>query len=159
MADPTWTSPVALAALAAFASAVAAGAAAYNAFQQRRQAEEKLKLDLFDRRYRIYEATVRYIAHAIREANLSDEALRDLDRGSASIEFLFDKDVRDYVKSVRNRGIDLMTAHKLMEPLPISEERSKQASVIRDACIWFFDQLAHSEIVFAPSLKFQAPTA
>ena len=157
MPDPAWTSPAAAAAIAAIASSIAAGLAVYNAWELRKQGEEKLKIDLFERRYRIYEAIYRYIAHMDREGNVSDDAIRELDRGCTAIEFLFDKDVRDYVRTVRNKGIDLMTARKIMEPLPVGDEHSKQSALICELVKWSSQQFESAEHVFSRYLKFPVP--
>jgi hypothetical protein len=163
MTDPAtttaaaWSWPMALAATAAVGSAIAALVSASSAWQQRNLSKEKLKLDLFDRRYAIYKAVNRYIAHAMQHSNITDEALRELDRGTSSIEFLFGDTLRAHVTEVRNKGLALMTARSEMEPLPVGTERSKQAQIIHDLGIWFSAQFKETEVAFAKYLRFPEP--
>ena len=65
------------------------------AWQQWRVADNKLRLDLFDRRYKVYDATRKFLAVIIREATFTDSQLFEFYGGTSDAEFLFGADIVD----------------------------------------------------------------
>jgi hypothetical protein len=80
---------------------------AYIAWQQYRTAKTKLTLDLFDRRYKVWKALQDFLGKVIREADITDNDLRQfvIDVGDAV--FLFDDDVPVHLSEVRQRAVSL----------------------------------------------------
>ena len=59
------------------------------AWQQWRVADNKLRLDLFDRRYKVYDATRKFLAVIFREASFTDSQLFEFYAGTSDAEFHF----------------------------------------------------------------------
>jgi hypothetical protein len=124
------------------------------ALLQWRVAENKLRLDLFDRRYKVYEATRKFLAVIIREGAFTGPQLSEFNIGTSDAEFLFRADVVDYLGQIRKRAVHLWTAQRLYEPLPVGDERSRHAQAAHDDLSWLSDQITAMTKAFTPYLGF-----
>jgi hypothetical protein len=124
------------------------------AWQQWRVADNKLRLDLFDRRYKVYDSTRKFLAVILREATFTLSQLAEFDIGTSDAEFLFGADVVDYLGQVRKRALHLRTAQTLYEPLPVGDERSRHVQAAHDDLSWLTDQITAMTKIFAPYLGF-----
>ena len=124
------------------------------AWQQWRVADDKLRLDLFDRRYKVYDATRKFLAVILREASFTDSQLLEFYAGTSDAEFLFGADVVNYLDQIRHRAIDMRTAQQLFEPLPVGVERSRHVQTAHDNLLWLNDQITAMTKTFTPYLGF-----
>jgi hypothetical protein len=124
------------------------------AWQQWRIADNKLRLDLFDRRYKVYDATRKFLAVIMREATFADSQLFEFYAGTSDAEFLFGADVVDYLGQIRKRALHMRTAQQLFEPLPVGDERSRHVLAAHDDLSWLSDQITAMTEVFTPYLGF-----
>ena len=62
-------------------------AVVFIALQQRRIASNKLRLDLFDRRYKVYDATRRFLSMILHEATFKDAELFEFYAGLPTSNF------------------------------------------------------------------------
>ena len=93
---------------AAFVALVIGGIAAWLAYQQWKVARAKFTLDLFDKRYKIFEATW---------GELSKFATTGIERPSNAeftnlmpqAQFLFGSEIRDYMTEISKKGIEIWT--------------------------------------------------
>jgi hypothetical protein len=72
---------------------------------QWRVADNKLRLDLFDRRYKVYAATLKFVAASMRDSAAVDSHLNEFNIGTSDAEFLFDADVVNYLQQIRERAV------------------------------------------------------
>jgi hypothetical protein len=114
----------------------------------------KLRLDLFDRRYKVYDATRTFLAAILREAKFTNSQLFEFYAGTSDAEFLFGADVVEHVAKIRKRALHLQTAQTLYEPLPVGDERSKHVQAAHDDLSWLTDQITAITKTFAPYLGF-----
>jgi len=124
------------------------------AWQQWRVADTKLRLDLFDRRYKIYDATKKFLAVIIREATFTDSQLFEFNAGTSVAEFLFEADLVAYLGQIRKRALHMRTAQQLFEPLPVGDERSRHVQAAHDDLSWLSDQITAMTKTFTPYLGF-----
>ena len=89
------------------ATVVISLAITYIAWQQWQIARTKLRLDLFDRRYKVYDATRKFLAGILRDATFTDSQLFEFYAGTSDAEFLFASDVMDYLAQLRKRALDM----------------------------------------------------
>ena len=129
-------------------------AVAVIAWQQWRVADNRLRLDLFDRRYKVYDATRKFLATILRDANFTDSQLFEFYAGTSDAEFLFGADVTEHLEKIRKRAVHLQTAQKIYDPLPVGEERSKHVQAAHDDLLWLTDQITSISKTFAPYLGF-----
>jgi len=85
------------------------------AFFQWWTARNRLKLDLFDRRWAVYVAVKQLIADAIAYANVTDEARRKFLVGVQGAKWLFDDRVDRYIyKELHSRVTRLQAANAML---------------------------------------------
>jgi hypothetical protein len=82
---------------------VIAGVAVYIALQQWRTNTHRTKLDLFDRRFRVFEET-RKILGLIYTSGVNDQQLLDFWTKTAEAEFLFGPEIREYREEIGRRA-------------------------------------------------------
>jgi hypothetical protein len=111
----------------------------------------KLRLDLFDRRYKVYDATRKFLAVIFKEATFTDSQLFEFYGGTSDAEFLFDTDVVDYLEQIRNRAVDMRTRQQLFERLP-GDEHSRHVQANDNQLVWFNDQITAITKTFTPIL-------
>ena len=71
---------------------------------QWRVADNKLRLDLFERRYKVYNATREFVRVSVQDFAHIDQHLIVFEDQTASAEFLFDADVVNYLQQIRKRA-------------------------------------------------------
>jgi|ERR1017187_1960614 hypothetical protein len=128
-------------------------AVVFIAWQQWRVSHAKLRLDLFDRRYKVYEATRKFLAGIMSEATFSDSQLFTFYAGTSDAEFLFDSEVLDYLTQIRKRAVDMRLKNKLWQSQQ-GEERTRLIEAEHEHLMWLTEQLTGASKVFAPYLSY-----
>jgi hypothetical protein len=134
-ADATWLSIAQ--ALVPIAVALAVG---YVALRQWLTAREKLKFDLFGKRWEVYFATVKALSQITQNDGLTEQQISDFSIAIASARFLFSKNIHVYLRDVMYRMIDFIV---LKAELPRQEPAQQAASSARlkDEISWFRNEL------------------
>ena len=131
------------------------GVAAYIGFLQWRLAERKLKYDLFDRRYKIYDATRKFLSAILQKATFDDRDIFEYYAGISDADFLYPKELRDYLDTIKNRAF-AMRAHEMdFRDLPVSEARTELVKKMHVELKWLNDQLTELRTRFHPYLGFR----
>jgi hypothetical protein len=127
--------------LGPLATFLAACLIAFIAWQQWQVARNKLRLDLFDRRYKTYDATKKFLMAIRADGTFSDSQLFEFVIGTSDAEFLFDAPIIKYLTEIRKRALDMRLHQKLYEPLPVGDERSRHSQAEHDELIWLSEQI------------------
>ncbi len=128
-------------------SVVALGFFQYRLARQLYKLEkDKIKLDLYNKRYDIYLKLQKFIAVVISKGTCTEgDLLEFLSYKREAAEFLFDEDIIEYLKEVYEKGVDIMNR---VESTTITPD---QMGVILK---WFGDQFEESTKQFKPYLDF-----
>ena len=103
--DPHWT-----AYLTALLTPTVAVLGAMIGYRQWRLAQNKLKLDLFDRRFKVYEAARDLLASIMTSGKAMDDKVFKFLVATREAKWLLDIDVANYlVKQVYHKALDLQT--------------------------------------------------
>lgn len=86
--------------------------AAYVAWQQWKTSHQKLMLDLYDRRLKIYQEVVKVLSIVSREADISYEELASFRASVAEADFIFGHDILSFIDEIYSRGIRLHGANE-----------------------------------------------
>ncbi len=122
---------------------------------QWRVVDNKLRLDLFDRRYKVYDAARNFVASIMREASVTESQLADFNIGTSDAKFLFEPDVAEYLAEIRKRALHLRTTRELLKRPPASDdELARLAQAENDAVSWLGDQITEMTKIFTPYLGF-----
>jgi hypothetical protein len=83
---------------------VAAGIAGYIAWRQWRTAHDKLSFDLFERRFKVYEAAQSFFAAATYGRKVTEQDRQTLFRGIRGHEFLFNTEISSDLQNIRDQA-------------------------------------------------------
>lgn len=149
--------------LQAFAVMAIPAVGALLAWQQVQIARVKLQHDLFDRRYRVFDATQRLL-NSCAAGSASEEDMRAflLDTGARA--FLFNDDkLIGYLNDIQVRARDLQALRsemsrpgKILHPrfnFNLEEDKTKAMDALSKHQTWFPEQLGMLVSKFEPSLK------
>ncbi len=76
----------------------------------------RARLDLFDRRYKIFEQLKTVLAAVTRDANVSAENLLNFRSATIAAYFLFGDEIESYIEEMYRRGLKLQTANRMNDP-------------------------------------------
>lgn len=122
------------------------------AWQQKHVAAQKLKLDLFDRRYRVFDTARKLLAAIMRNNKAENTDVMEFNLGVADAPFLFGQDVVHFLEDLRGRAYDISCLQAQMGPLPVGCERTRMVEMERKQIEWFSGRLRELAKTFAPYL-------
>ena len=140
--------------LSMVATLVFGSIAAYIAYQQWRLTRYKFRLDLFEKRYKVYAAAAQFLSTIMVKAAVDDEDLRTFDIGTMDAVFLYPKQIMGHLQQIRCHAIDMRTDQKQFEPLPVGDERSRRVNQNHAELKWLSEQHTKLPTVFAQHLSF-----
>jgi hypothetical protein len=130
------------------------GLGAWIAFKQVKIATAKLNLDLYDRRFKVFEAARDLVTHVMREAQVGLGDIRSFNFGVADATFLFDTDVESYLATLRKKAIALRTKVEQLRGMDEpGERRNRLADQIAELEMDFSAEYERIVEIFKPYLK------
>ncbi|MFK7848529.1 MAG: hypothetical protein AB8G77_24795, partial [Rhodothermales bacterium] len=102
-----------------------AGIAIYVAWQQWRTNRQKLKLDLFDKRFAIFQSTRTFLSTVLRDGRVNREDLEKFRMGILDSVFLLDQGTSDYLWGLRSIGSKAIMYNTQLEGVPVGEKRNE----------------------------------
>ncbi|MGA2868940.1 MAG: hypothetical protein ABSF34_07255 [Verrucomicrobiota bacterium] len=131
-------------------------AVAYVAWQQWKTARDKLQLDRYEKRFRIYNATTDFISAVAWNVsgNIGQEQVVKFDIARSEAYFLFagDNDLLKFLDDLRQKAGDLATWKEQAKGQEVGSEASKEREKLNN---WFHDQFDAAKHRFAPYLSFR----
>jgi hypothetical protein len=137
-----------------FVTAMLAAIVAWTGYQQHKLAKERLKLDLFEKRFAVYKATQHFLSVILSRATFDDNELFEFRGGTQDGTFLFGHDIPEYIKVLDHKALDMKLAHMQLEDLPKGDERSALVKQKMKLFSELTDELPRLKEVFAPYLRF-----
>jgi hypothetical protein len=122
--------------------------------EQEADRELRLRLDLYERRFRIYQATVDFIGSVVSNGAHQAEVVQfDIARSEAFFLFAGDAALLNYLNELRQRAGDLQVwkSQAKEQASPSSEGATQRDKLIQ----WFHSQLEASRGKFVPHLSFR----
>ena len=115
----------------------------YIAYHLFRTNKDKSNYGLFESRLVIYREVIRMISLVTRDGDISSDELLSFRAKTYESNFLFDKDLADYIDELYSRGMKLRTTNDLLKSpaLPIGEKRDDVTVQNSKQLIWLADQL------------------
>lgn len=147
--DPHWTSYI-----SALLVPLVAIFGSYIAFRQWRTAQNKLKLELFERRLKIYNSATSFISSVMTTGKATDRELHDLIVDTKEAKWLLSKDIAKYLdEELYSKGVDLQCFAAELEGVPISQARTNTAHEQRDIKKWLYRQYGIVDEKFSKYLQ------
>lgn len=118
--------------------------------------KDKLRLELFEKRLQIFEACQKLFSSVTIEGRATSAMLSPFLRDSANAEFLFGKEIAEYVDEVHEKILRLFQVNKRLddESLPVGEKRTELANEAEKLQMWFDEQFERSRKIFRKYLHF-----
>jgi hypothetical protein len=124
---------------------------------QLRTAHEKLRLDLFEKRYAVYTAARDLISVILRDGDLNDADLRKFYIGTADASFLFHHEVVAYLSRLKNRSTLIclnQNERKRLQKLDLVPPDELTQNNLMDLLTSFSDDSTKLDEYFRPYLGF-----
>jgi hypothetical protein len=122
---------------------IISGLGAWIAYKQVRIASARLNLDLYDKRFKVFEAARALVVEVLREGTIDTDDILLFNVGVADAVFLFELEVVNYLTHLRKRAAALHTKNAQLQALGENDKR-------RDALI---DDVYRSQEKFATEHK------
>jgi hypothetical protein len=145
--------------LQGFLTPVIAFLTIYIACQQHKTARSQYRLNLYEKRFAIFVATLCFLQDIGAKGKTSYDRVEKFQLAVAEAEFLFEKDVVDLLEKMRTNGIDMASCQEQMYPadgsqgLPGGEERNKVSQKQCDLSKWFREHRVQLSTIFAAYMK------
>jgi len=147
--EPHWT-----AYLFALLAPVVAVLGSFIAYRQWRLAQNKLKLDLFDRRLKIYEAAKNLLGSIVTSGKANDDEVFKYMVATREAKWLLDSEIAAYLDDqIYNKVIELQTLAIEWECVSVGDVRSKNVRAQAEIKQWFMAQYDILDAQFAPFLQ------
>ena len=119
--------------------------ATFIAYQQWQTNRQKLILDRYDRRLRVYEEVKKYLSIVIRDADVTYEASIKFVTSVSEADFLFGAEIPRYIDDLYKRGVDLhhwkSEYRDSTQPIPPGYDHKKVVDNMHAQLNWFVVQL------------------
>jgi hypothetical protein len=138
---------------AAFVTLMIGGIAGAITWRQYRVAQAKLKLDLFERRFKIFHQTWVVVSDTAIRGTQNDEhqgMFAPLNNFGPEAAFLFGKDIEQYIDEIGSKWLEL---HRIQKPS--NPNAAQEAFREKELTDWFFEQgKSGVKARFSPYLDF-----
>jgi hypothetical protein len=146
---PHWTQY-----LAALLTPTVAVLGSFIAYRQWVLARNKLKLDLFDRRYRVYESARAMLASIMTTGKAKDDELWKYLAAVRESRWLLDVAVAEYLqKDLYSKALKLAQYDAELDGVPVGDERSRLVERKGEVREWLVAQYQVLDERFAPYLQ------
>ena len=124
--------------------------------RQQKVNEEKLKLDLFDKRFKVYEVTKYLFTQILQLGNIDSQKIRKFRLLTMDAIFLFDDEIHEYLQEeVHVKALEINNIVKKYKDLPVGTKRTKLRKEQTKIVNWFRAEYFELQNVFSPYLKFK----
>jgi hypothetical protein len=141
--------------LQALAVPTIAVAGAYLAWQQVTIARTKLRHDLFDRRFKVFDVTRTFLARVMGSGKMSVPDFNEYTVGVIDAQFLLSKEVHAYLFEIRRRASVMQALNDTLEPLPPGAKKTKLVEDAGEHFTWLVAQLDVLPDKFKPFLALE----
>lgn len=124
---------------------------AYVGWQQLHTIRMQTKQALFDKRFKTYQATMKFLNVATSH-EITSKAIDEFKLNTQEMPFLFDDELNQYRHEVLNKVCGIKYINSLNH-----NGRADKAEKLKDLCLWVSDQLEHGYCtkIFSRELSFK----
>ena len=145
--------PIWVQTLSALLVPVIALAVGVIAYLQWRTNKNRLKLELFDRRVKYYEAAIQFIGDTMANNAVSDESRMKFIHARYGSAFLLNDDVTEYLKELSKKGDAVSELSSKEKDLPSGDDKTRTIEERYEAVNWIVGQREILQRKFEPFLK------
>lgn len=120
--------------------------------------KDKFRLDLFDRRYKTFEAVQNFLKYVLSEGKPERGKIFQLKTESTDSEFLFGSEIKEYINETSTKGLKLILLHERLERGGMDKSSIKNTAEEMEVLeSWFGDQIMDSRKIFMKYLRISIP--
>jgi hypothetical protein len=124
------------------------------AYRQWRTAQNRLKLDLFDRRFAVYDAARNLISSILTSGKVKDEETLKFLTRTREVKWLLNDGIAEYFdKEIWGQAVELETLDTELQILTVQAERVSNVKKRSEIKKWFRDQYKVLDEKFTPFLN------
>ena len=132
---------------------VIAWIALHIANQQAQTSKAQYRLNLYEKRYAVFEATRCFLLDIAKNAKIMDTSGETFWLSIVEAEFLFGGDVVTFLKELRKKAIELVQNQFLQKTLPDKDGRTQAGGEVPVLLKWFIARSDELTELFSPYLK------
>jgi hypothetical protein len=126
--------------------------ATYIAWQQWKTNQQKLILDRYDRRLRVYDEVRKILSTILRDERASYEDLIQFHTAVSEADFLFGPEIPKYIDEIYKRGVNLQKLNReyrdYTQESPKGYDHDKIVDGMHNEMIWFEAQFEPAKLKF-----------
>lgn len=123
-------------------------------YQQYRLAHSKLKLDLYEKRFSVFQGVREFLSIFVAKANFEMMEFYAFRAKTAEADFLFDDKVVKFIKQVDKEALDFHTKKAVLEGVPVGEARTKLVEDEINSLRQLTDRITELKEVFRDYFEF-----
>jgi hypothetical protein len=126
-------------------------------FWNHRLATEKLKLELFEKRFAVYRAAQTLLSRVLQDGEVKKlKYIFEYRRDTQVAYFLFDQEIVKYLDSLDRKALDLWAKGQAYNSMNVCEQRTELVSEAHDICMQLVEELPELKKAFEPYMRFKA---
>ena len=141
--------------LQGFLTPIIGVAVVYVAWQQYKTNRKKFRLDLYDRKLKVFEGLTTLLQHIVRQNTATGVQVQQYKMATLEAVFLFNEDIVNYLNEVKSKVHKLQSANKIIDAKLPAEKQTKASSEQSDLLDWFNIQLTKSTDKFREYMSFE----
>ena len=127
----------------------------YVAYQQHLTNRNRLRLDLYDRRFKLYNEIQSFLASIAQRGDVSDHDLMDCLRNTKEAIFLFKEDISKYIDELYTQACDLQYLEKVTNNKVRGADREESVKKRAKVFGWLTNQSKECTEKFKKYLSFE----
>jgi len=117
--------------------------------------EEKFKLDLFDRRFKVFDATRNLFLQITNSSDIDKQKIKEFRVSASDAGFLFNDEISKYLEEILKKANILNFAASESKAINAGSRLDKLYKIQDDITEWFDVQSKEVKKVFSPYLQFK----
>lgn len=129
---------------------------AFILYEQKEIKKYQLKLDLYEKRYKMYVIIVEYLARIARETTIENKHYFEFRIKTNEATFFFDDDIKELIKEIGDKSLDLKQLYKKTENGLNHNELNETEKAHSELTKWFGHKLDTLAGKFEKYLSFKS---
>lgn len=122
-------------------------------YQQYKVAHVKLKLDLYEKRFAVFQGVREFLSIVLAKANFDMSEFYMFRAKTAEVDFLFGTDVVNFIKQVDKDALDFHVKKASLEGVAVGNERSRLVEAEIKALEKLTNKITEIKVVFRDYLE------
>lgn len=142
--------------LAAALAPIIAVLGIYVAWRQHKLQREELRLDLYEKRFAVFQALMEFLRITLRDAKVPLARYFEYRTNTAQSVFLFGSEISSYLEEVGKKALKFRELNERLaaDAMPMGASRAELAEEESELLSWLSEQPAQAQSLFAKYIAF-----